>query len=322
MCRSSLIAASIVLSAAASAGAQQFPFDKTFPADVAVLDVSTLRGQIDVAGGEPGRVVVRGTATVRIGFNVPVNAVDLARKLAANPPIQRDGKTLRLRSPSDEAELRAVTVAYQIEVAPGTELRAVSDSGAVAVRKMKGPVSVRTQSSSIDLIGVDGSGEVTTRSGAVNIDGVSGGLAVTTSSSGIMLRQLGGNTRIRTQSGAVNAAFTGSGNVEVETGSSAITLRNIRGGLTLVTESGRVKADGVPTAPWNVSTGSGAVEIATTATAFNVDASNRSGTIDVAGAPVKGTVSKRQIAGTIGDGGPLVRVVSRSGSIHITVPGR
>jgi hypothetical protein len=62
------------------------------------------------------------------------------------------------------------------------------------------------------------------------------------------------------------------------------------------------------------------VEISTTAKAFNVDASNQSGTIALSGAPVKGTVSKRQIAGTIGSGGPLMRVVSRSGSIRITAP--
>jgi hypothetical protein len=52
-----------------------------------------------------------GTATVRVDRNVPTNAA-LARHVADNPPIQRDGQTVTLRPPSDPAEQRAVTVSF------------------------------------------------------------------------------------------------------------------------------------------------------------------------------------------------------------------
>ena len=108
---------------ASPALAQRFPFERSF--DVtgpAALDVSTIRGKIEVTVGEPGRIVVSGTATVRVDWNVPANAAELAKRVADNPPIQREGQTLKLRSPSDAAEQRAVTVSYQVRVPPETDV--------------------------------------------------------------------------------------------------------------------------------------------------------------------------------------------------------
>ena len=59
---------------AGPAFAQRFTFERTF--DVAAsssLDVVTERGAIDVRRGSPGRIVVRGTVTVRLGVNTPSN---------------------------------------------------------------------------------------------------------------------------------------------------------------------------------------------------------------------------------------------------------
>jgi hypothetical protein len=96
---------------ASPAMAQRFPFEQSF--DVtgpSVLDVSMIRGKIEVTAGEPARIVVEGTATVRVDWNAPANATELARHVAENPPIRRDGQTVKLRLPSDPTEQRAVTV--------------------------------------------------------------------------------------------------------------------------------------------------------------------------------------------------------------------
>jgi len=132
--------------------AQRFSFERSF--DVtgpSSLDVSTIRGKIEVTVGEPGRVVVVGTATVRVDWNVPANAADLARRVADNPPIQREGQTITLRSPSDAAEQRAVTVSYQVRVPPETEVAAESESGATTVRGVARTVVIRTQSGATRL---------------------------------------------------------------------------------------------------------------------------------------------------------------------------
>jgi DUF4097 and DUF4098 domain-containing protein YvlB len=310
-----------VVGQAVPASAQRYPFERSFDvSDRPSVDVSTIRGKIDISVGEPGRVVVTGNVTVRIGLTPPANAVEIARKVAAAPPIERDGQTVRLRPPSADDERRAVTVNYQVRVPPETEVLSVSDSGATTVRGVSGQVVVRTQSGAIELSGLGATAAVTTGSGAVAVDGVAGALTVTTSSSAFTGRSLRSGLRVRTGSGAIDAVFTGSGDVDVQTASSAIRLRGVKGALTASSESGRVSVKGVPTGRWQFSTGSGSMDIAIPPNApLTLDASSRSGSINVVGPPVQGSVSKRRVSGTIGGGGPLVHVSSRSGSVVVTV---
>ena len=304
---------------ASPALAQRFSFERSFDVtDPSALDVSTIRGKIEVTAGEPGRIVVVGTATVRVDWNVPANAADLARRVADHPPIQRDGHTVRLRPPSDAAEQRAVTVSYQVRVPPETEVAVTSDSGATTVRGVSGAVVIRTQSGAIGVMQLGGTAVVTTGSGSVEADGVAGSLTVTTSSSSITARAVAGDLRVRTTSGAVDAALSGEGDADVETGSSAIRLSGIRGAVIAATQSGRVSLQGVPRRDWVASAGSGSVDIATEPAApITLDASSGSGSVKVIGGSVQGSVTKRKVVGSIAGGGPLVKVDSRSGSIVI-----
>ena len=304
---------------ASPALAQRFPFERSFNVTgPSVLDVSTIRGKIDVTVGEPGRVVVMGTATVRVDWNVPADAADLARKVADNPPIQRDGQTLRLRPPTGAAVQRAVTVSYQVRVPPETEVTSASESGATTVRGVAGPVAIRTQSGAIEVMQLAGTAVVTSGSGTVRVDGVAGSLSMKTSSSSVTARAVAGDLRVRTTSGAVDVALSGDGNADVETGSSGIRLSGIRGAVIAATESGRVSLQGVPHRDWNASSGSGGIDIATESSVpFTIDASTGSGSVKVIGASVQGSVSKRKVVGSVAGGGPLVKVASRSGSIVV-----
>jgi hypothetical protein len=324
--RAHIAAAFLILSAAAPAPAfaQRFSFEQSFDvSDRATLDVSTLRGKIDITIGDPGKIVVGGAATVRLGWNVPANAVELAQKVAKDPPIRRNGNTLELRPPADPAEQRAMTINYQVKVPRNTDVVTVSDSGATTISGVGGQVTVRTQSGAIEVKDLGGVTGITTGSGAVVVDGVKGALNVTTSSSGFNGRGLGRDVRVRTSSGAVTAALEGDGDVDVETGSSEIHVRGARGGVKTNTRSGRTVVQGLPARPWDLSSGSGAVEATVEgAPAFKVDASSGSGSVTVDGADVHGTVTKREVAGTIGHDGPLVRINSRSGSIAVSVKGR
>ncbi len=322
--RTGIISLAIIASVAGSVSpalAQRFRFERSF--DVtgpSVLDVSTIRGKIEVTPGEPGRIVVVGTATVRVDWNVPANAVDLARKVADNPPIEREGQALRLRSPADPAEQRAVTVSYQVRVPAETEVTTTSESGATTVRAVARAVVIRTQSGAVDVMQLGGTAAVTTGSGSVTVDGVASSLTVTTNSSSITARSVAGDLRVRTSSGAVDAALSGEGDVDIETGSSAIRVSGIRGGVIAATESGRVSLQGVPRHDWAVSAGSGSVDIATDASVpFTLDANSKSGSVTVIGASVQGSVSKRHVVGAIAGGGPHMKLTSRSGSIVVSV---
>jgi len=92
------------------AQAQRLPFERAFDlGEPAVLDVSTVRGAIEVSVGAPGRVVVTGAVTIRVDWNVPANAAELARAVAEQPPVDQMGRTVRLGVPAEQTALaRAV----------------------------------------------------------------------------------------------------------------------------------------------------------------------------------------------------------------------
>jgi DUF4097 and DUF4098 domain-containing protein YvlB len=298
--------------------AQRFPFERAFDvAAVPTLDVSTLRGKIEVTAGEPGRIVIEGTVTVRTDWDVPANAVELARGVVNQPPVERAGNTVRLRPPADGAERRAVTVSYRVHVPRDTRVAIVTDSGETTVRDISGAVSVQTQSAAIDVSGLGSEVTIKTGSGAVSVDRVGGVLAVTTGSSSVTARSLDGDVSVRTASGAVDLTLSGGGAADVETGSSGIRMAGIRGALTATTNSGRVIVSGAPAAPWRISTGSGSVELSLARSGMTIDATTGSGSIQLAGVSVVGTTSKRSVKGPVGGGGPDVTIKSRSGSIRL-----
>jgi hypothetical protein len=304
--------------------AQRLPFERTFElSEAAVLDVSTIRGKIDVRAGAPGRIVIAGTVTIRTAWDVPANAAELASRVVAAPPIERAGATIRLRPPADAATRRAVTISYEVRVPPETRVVAASESGATTIHGISGAVTVRTQSAAIELTQLGAAAGVTTGSGAVTVDDVAGALTVTTSSSAFSGRSLRGSLRVRTSSGAVDATLAAAGDVDVETGSSAIRLRGVSGALTATSRSGRISIQGSPGHGWDLTTGSGQVALALDPQRpFAVNATSHSGTVTLTGASVRGTVSKHQMVGTVGGDGPPVHISSRSGSIDITLARR
>jgi hypothetical protein len=313
-----------ILATAAPAAAQRFSFERTFDAGPAsTLDVSTVQGTIDVTSGEPGRMLVIGTVTVRVGWNVPSNAVELAQQVASRPPVAAESETVRLGTPSDPSERRAVTVSYEVRVPPGAQVIAHSESGAIIIDGVSGPVVAETQSAAIALLRLGGGAEVTTGSGAVDVDGVEGTLRVKTSSSAITARDVRGGLHARTQSGAIDVMLAGPGDVDVSTSSSAITLAGVSGALATHTQSGRTKVRGFPGEDWSVSAGSGSVELALEgAGGVSLDAVTGSGSVKMSDVVVEGSASKRRIVGDIAGGGPSVRLASRSGSIEIRGSGQ
>ncbi|MEP6783340.1 MAG: DUF4097 family beta strand repeat-containing protein [Acidobacteriota bacterium] len=305
--------------APSNAWAQRFGFERSIPvAAGTTLDVATVRGKIDIVAGPPGRIVVKGVATVRVGVDVPSNAVELAQHVAAAPPIEEAGNVVRLREPTEDAARRAVTISYQVQVPPDTPLVTTSESGATSISGVAASVAVHTQSAAIDLRQLTGIVTVSTGSGAVVANAMTGVMTVTTDSSGFTGNDLRSSLRIRTQSGEVQVAMTGTGDLDVETGSSAIRVHGLRGGLVAKTQSGRVTVEGAPGREWAATTGSSAVNFQfNTGIALSVDAVTRSGSVVVDGGSVAGSVAKRAVKGTINGGGSLVRIGTGSGSIRL-----
>ena len=295
----SALVSALALAGASPVFAQRIPFEKTFDvSSPATLEVSTIRGKIEMVAGDPGKIVASGEVTVRVGVTVPPDALAIAKRVAGAPPVERQGATIRLRPPVD-SDRRAVIVNYVVRVPPDTTVQSVSDSGATTVRGVAGPIDVRTHSA------------------AIEVDSVTGATVITSGSGAIKVSRAGSSLRVRTQSGGVDASLTGHGDVDVRSGSSAITLRGVRGGLTLDTQSGRVTVGGRPGRDWTMTTGSSAVDVEIeTGVSFSVEARSRSGSVAVQ-APVQGSTDKRSAIGKVNGGGPTVRITTGSGAIRL-----
>ena len=301
--------------------AQTFTFERSFPVTASTrLDVTTARGKITVRAGTTADVVVVGRVSVRVAWNSPGNAVAPAQATANQPPIEQTGDTIRLQIPRDGRTRRAVTIAYEVQVPAGIRVVTDSESGQTRIASVRGAVSVRTQSGAITLADL-GETRVATGSGAVSVDGP-GPLSVTTSSSAIEVKRISGDLEVRTQSGRVTVSLVNEADVDIETGSSGITVDGVDDGLAASTQSGRVRVSGNPRRPWRVTTGSSAInaEFSPNA-AFTLDATSGSGSVKTENLGVRGETDERRVAGTIGGGGPTVRLTSRSGSIKLKAAG-
>jgi DUF4097 and DUF4098 domain-containing protein YvlB len=286
---------------AAPALAQRVPFTRTFEVGATpALEVTTGRGKIGVKTGAPGRIVVNGLVTVRVGADVPSDAVAIAQRVAATPPVRHDGDLVVLSTPAEGRERRAVTVSYEVEVPPATGVKTTSGSGETTVAGIEGPLAVKTQSAAITVQRTRGDTTVATGSGAVKLDKADGTTSVTTESSSVTASDVGGGLRVKTGSGAVVVALSGSGPVHVRTSSSSVRLRELSGAA-------------------DVETGSGRIDVALASKASpRVDLSTGSGSVTLKGIDVDGTIEKRRVTGSVGAGGALVRLVSRSGSIRLS----
>jgi DUF4097 and DUF4098 domain-containing protein YvlB len=317
----SLVAAAVA-AGATPASAQRMPFDRNI--DVmpgATLDIATMRGKVYVNVHEKRQFRIEGTVTVRpaAGLRTSASPMDLARRVADRPRIEVEGNLVRMRPQIDLDERRAATVSYEVWVPSDTKVIVTTDTGAVEIDGIAGSVTVNSDSSMITLTRLTGKAEVKTESGDVKVDRASGGLSVVTESSAMTLRRLAGPLEARTQSGAVRASFADAGTADVETGSSAVELDGLSGRVAVRTQSGRVRLRGAPTADWNVTTGSSVIEAAFEPSAkFMLEATSSTSDVKVAGLTVDGsTATKGRVSGTVGGGGPTVRLSSRSGQIHI-----
>lgn len=309
----------IVTTFAATAAAQSVSFERSFETRTAVtLDVSTLGGRIELRTGAPGQVVVRGTATVRVAFNVPADAPELAKQIAATPPIERIGDVIWLRPPSEPAQRRAATLAYDLLVPPGTVVRAKSDSGAIVATDLSANTTLRTESGRIDVMSSGSDLSVVTGSGAVRILGAAAGLTVDTGSSAIGIRDARGDVRVKTQSGAVTIDLSPTADVDVETGSSAIDVSGARNRLSARSQSGAIRVAGQAGGPWALRTGSSRIELAVGRSgSASFALSSRSSDVTFPHDLVTSAVSKGHVEGTLGSGTNRVTADSGSGRIAL-----
>jgi hypothetical protein len=205
---------------------------------------------------------------------------DRVREIANNPPIEQTGNIIRIGGHHEG--LNHVSIEYDIQAPDDAFLDAGSGSGDVTDD------------------GVGENAKISTGSGNIHATGLHGGFTVGTGS------------------GDIYAEGSGDGDVKATTGSGTIELKGLHGGLRAGTGSGDIKVSGAPAADWKLETGSGSVEMWPGDTGFTLDASTGSGSVHTdQEMTVQGSFDRHHISGRVHGGGPMVRVETGSGDIHI-----
>jgi DUF4097 and DUF4098 domain-containing protein YvlB len=288
-------------SAMVFASTPQGTFEKTLTVSGPVdLEVLTHSGDVTVRAGSSGSVFIRGKIYVGnhwLGGNRDADVHEIEQ----HPPIRQEGNNIHI----DYVNMRNISVDYEISVPGDTTVRTRSGSGDQTIEGTHGNVDTQT-----------GSGDV-------KLENLTGDIRLQTGSGNIRARHISGPVRGGTGSGDVEIDEAASGDIDLHTGSGNINARGVQGGFHGETGSGDVTAEGTQTGSWEIRTGSGNVHVRLPANAaFDADISTSSGSVDV-GEPIEMTVQGRvgdthkQIHGKVHGGGPLLRVRTGSGDIHI-----
>jgi Putative adhesin len=301
--RLSLIAALVVLcaSTAAFASTPQGTFEKTLQVSGPVdLEVFTHSGDVTVRAGSSGSIFIRGKIYVGDRW-FGGRRDDDVHAIEQNPPIHQSGNSVHI----DYVNYHNISVDYEITVPADTTIRSHTGSGDQILEGTRGNADVQTGSGDVKLSNITGEIHLQTGSGDVRAHSISGAVH-------------GG-----TGSGNIEIEETASGDIDLHTGSGNVTARGINGGFHGETGSGDVTAEGTQTGTWEIRTGSGNVHVRLPGNAaFEADISTSSGSVDV-GAPIEMTVQGRigdvhkSVHGKVRGGGPLLRVRTGSGDIHI-----
>lgn len=279
----------------------QGTFDRTLQVTGPVdLEVLTHSGDVRIRNGASGSVQIHGKIFVGDHWLFGGHDADV-HGIAQNPPIRQEGNSIHI----DYVNVRNVSIDYEITVPADTTVRTRSGSGDQTIEGTRGNVDVQTGSGDVKLTSV--TGEIRLQTGSGDVRG----------------REISGAVKGGTGSGDVEIEETGQGDIDLHTGSGNIIARGVQGGFHGETGSGDVTAEGTQSGSWEIHTGSGNVHLKLPANAaFDADISTSSGSIDV-GAPIEMTVqgrvgeSRKQIHGKARGGGPLLRVRTGSGDIHI-----
>lgn len=281
-------------------GGFQRTLNVTGPVD---LQVQTHSGDVVVRTGPAGSVTINAKIHVSTGFFFgPRVSDDDVRRVEQNPPIRQTGNLIKIDYPS----VQNMSIDYDITVPADATVRSTSGSGNQEIRGVRGSVDLHA-----------GSGDM-------QLDDLSGAVRVDTGSGNITGNRVGGNFDARAGSGDIRVNFSGQGTARVHTGSGNVELRGINGGAAVDTGSGDITADGQIRDEWSIRASSGNVRLGLPREAsFNVDIHTGSGDITMSH-PVNSTVqgrvgdsSRHNVSGKVGNGGPMLRVHTGSGDVHV-----
>jgi len=287
------------------------------------LVVSTASGSIDATGEATDRA--HAVATIQARAATEQEAQELAEQVEIR--FQEAGGKLEIKADLPTLHRRSVSISYKITQPRQTGIDCDSASGSIHVADLDGGVKAHTASGSVKAVRIKGAARLRSASGSVNGEDLSGGdVDLDTASGGASLTNASdvGTCRLHSSSGPVRARHVKADSMHLDSGSGGVTADDVTcSRLTGKSGSGHVSVTFASSAPNNVvvetGTGSGSVNVTLpSGFAGRVDLSAGSGSIDVdLPVTIKGSIGKRRVTGSIGEGNGSLSAHTGSGSIHV-----
>lgn len=192
----------------------------------------------------------------------------------------------------------------EVHMPKNADLQIDSSDGSIDVSSVNGNIKVHTNDGAVKAAQLAGKIDLTTNDGSVTVDGLKGEIRLRSGDGAISGGSLDGKCEASTKDGQIHLA----GRFD------ALSIRSSDGAVSASAASGsRMSTD------WEIQTSDGSVEVALpTDLRANLDASTGDGQISI-GLPVmvQGDLSKTNVHGTLNGGGPVLRIHTGDGSIHV-----
>jgi len=287
------------------------------------LAVATASGSIETAGEATDQV--RLIATIRARAATDEEAQALAEETEIR--FQEAGERLEVKADVPPLRRRSVSISYKIVQPRPTGIDCSSASGSVQAVDLDGDVKAHSASGSVKAERIKGAVRLDSASGSVRGQDLSGGdidLSTASGSASLTNAAEAATCRLHSSSGSVRARQIQAGSIHLDSGSGSVTAEEANcTRLTAKSGSGNVSVAFSPGAPQDVvvetGTGSGSIHVTLPpGFAGRVDLSASSGSIDV-DQPVtmKGSIGRRHVTGSIGEGNGSLTAHTGSGSIHV-----
>lgn len=193
-----------------------------------------------------------------------------------------------------------------------------TSGGSIAVENLAGEVRAKTSGGSLKFGDIDGPVWGRTSGGSIRLAGGSGDADVQTSGGSITIGEVEGRVQAHTSGGSISIAGA-RGPVDASTSGGSIRVDEVIGSLRASTSGGSITASiaGQPQGDCELSTSGGNVTVHL-ARGVHLDLDAKASGRVSSDLPVelRGTISKREMHGTINGGGPQLRLRT-SGQIRI-----
>lgn len=291
-------------------------FERTFTVSGPTrLDLSNGSGNVEIHGSVDGKVHIYGK--VSAGWSLFGNADKNVGEVAANPPIEQSGDTIRIGKNS--SWLKNVGIDYRIEVPRETEIDAGVASGGVTIDNVRGPVKASSASGYLHIYRVERDTQVSAASGSIEVSAIGGFLRVSSASGDIVVANVKGAVSVNAASGSIRVENP-EDRVDASAASGSIDINGAKADLKVHAISGSINVSGDPSTNrlWELKSVSGSVDLRVPPnSSFLLSAEATSGDIRTNIPVIIEEQGKHSLRAHVGSSSGRIEVRTVSGAINV-----